>query len=273
MNEVVAASQGSTALVNAEDLNFLSQDAGLGTENLTTRDLSIPFISILQTNSPQVSKKDGEYIPGAEAGMFLNSALNTVYDGDEGICLVPVHYELRAAEWRPRKSGGGLVKDFGTDVSVAESLITSKDPVTNKSLTQAGTEIVIAGTHYVLLCMNGTYVPAVVVLSATQLKKSRRWNGLMSSLTLSKDGKTFRPASFAMSYLATTVSESNEKGSWYGWKIVTNLWLINPTPGGKSFPNGLEVYKAAKDFRQAILEGSVRAKPVENEPSDTSLPF
>ena len=38
----------------------------------TTEDFAIPFIRVLQSNSPQVNKQKGEYVEGAEVGKLFN---------------------------------------------------------------------------------------------------------------------------------------------------------------------------------------------------------
>ena len=60
-------------------------DAGAGMENVTADDLQIPFLSILQSNSPQLDESEGKYIDGAKAGMILNTVTNEIFDGKIGL--------------------------------------------------------------------------------------------------------------------------------------------------------------------------------------------
>ena len=85
-----------------------------GFSEVTAEDLSIPFIRVLAQLSPQVNKRDGAYVEGAEAGMLFNTVLNEVYDGVEGIEVVPCHYNRRFVEWKPREQGGGYVTSYET---------------------------------------------------------------------------------------------------------------------------------------------------------------
>ena len=59
--------------------------AGEGFSEVTTSDLAIPFLRILANVSPQVNKREGAYVEGAEAGMIYNTVQNEVYDGVEGV--------------------------------------------------------------------------------------------------------------------------------------------------------------------------------------------
>ena len=83
--------------------------AGAGLEEVTTEDLAIPFLRILAQLSPQVNKRDGAYVEGAEAGMIYNTVSNEAYDGEKGVLVVPCYYNRRFIEWQPRSSGGGYV--------------------------------------------------------------------------------------------------------------------------------------------------------------------
>ena len=65
-------------------------DAGAGFENTKGSDLSIPFIQVLQSNSPQVENNNPE---GAKSGMLFNSVTKEMVDGREGIVFLPCHRE------------------------------------------------------------------------------------------------------------------------------------------------------------------------------------
>ena len=66
-------------------------DAGSGWENTGTEDFTIPFLAILQSMSPQVQETEAEFIEGAKAGMLINTATQELYDGKEGVELVPCY--------------------------------------------------------------------------------------------------------------------------------------------------------------------------------------
>ena len=54
-NQVAKKEDAPLAISNDDLLAF----AGQGVEDLGTDDLAIPFINILQSNSPEISKRDG----------------------------------------------------------------------------------------------------------------------------------------------------------------------------------------------------------------------
>ena len=71
------------------------QFQGEGFSEVKTEDLAIPFLRVLADVSPQVKKRDGAYVEGAEAGMIFNTVLNEVYEAEkDGIFVIPCHYNV-----------------------------------------------------------------------------------------------------------------------------------------------------------------------------------
>lgn len=258
----VAAKAKNTDVSVPEDMEeMLEQDAGSGTERVTTDDMMIPFVTVLQSLSPQLRKQQAEYIPEAEEGMFFNTATQELYDGEKGIIAIPVYYLRRHTEWVLREKGGGLVHDHGEDSSVLKRC-TRDDK--GRDITPDGTHIVVAGTHYVMIVdeETGAVDRAVLPMSSTQLKVSRRWNTMMQQVNIKspKTGKLINPASFYMSYKITTVPESNDKGSWMSMRVQRYKPVLE-------LPEGRDLYMMARQFKEAISAGEVKTAPPEEQPS------
>ena len=64
--------------------NLFEADANAGSQNMTQEDLALPFLKVLGQLSPEVNKRDGKYVEGAEPGMILNTVTNEIYDGAKG---------------------------------------------------------------------------------------------------------------------------------------------------------------------------------------------
>jgi len=256
-NAVAVVEEKSTALVSAAALDLMMADAGQ--DHFDVQDVAIPFFAVLQALSPQVNKRDGEYVEGAEPGMFYNSATGEIYDGEEGIIVIPVMYQRRYTEWWPRdsKQGKGLVQDFGTDESCLE-LRKAKDE-NGKWITPEGTEIVISATFYVILIDEETSAVlgrGIVSLQGSQFKKGKKWNALITGFQMRRpDGKGFfTPAMYARTYKLVTVPESNDQGNWFGVKV-------SPHKNTMDLEDGESLYLLAKEFRAQIDSGAVRAAP------------
>lgn len=247
------ATAGSTAL-SVDDASALYEDAGV--DAFESQDVALPFIQILQALSPQVDEGDGAFVPGAKPGMFINTATNELWDGKEGIDYIPVKYQRRYTEWTPRNKGGGLVKDWGTDSSRLDSC--HRDDATGRDVTPEGTEVIGTGTFYGLLVPRDGSPPirGVMGMQATQFKKARKWNALITSHQIKRpDGNGFfTPAMFARIYRVTSVKESNDQGNWYGFKID----VLGDT---MRLPNGKDLYMMAREFRALIDKGAVEVAP------------
>ena len=98
-----------TEKVNAGALSVVNfeADANQGMENISHEDLALPFLKILGQLSPEVNKRDGKYVEGAEPGMIYNSVTGELFDGEKGIEVIPCHYKLEYIEWQDRGEGSG----------------------------------------------------------------------------------------------------------------------------------------------------------------------
>jgi len=193
-----------------------SEEAGEGLENIDANDLGTPFLALLQSNSPQLNKSHDKYIKGAGQGDIIDSVRNAVvYNGDAGLDFIPCHTEKRYVEWKPRDTGGGFVMAHPT---MPEDANRDEDGKTRLSNGNTVEETM----YYAGLYMNdGDWCRAVIGMKSTQLKKSRQWLNMMTSLKMDgKGGKKFTPPCYSHVYTLATVSESNSKGDFYNWSIA-----------------------------------------------------
>ena len=236
---------------------LLKEDAGSGAESMTNEDFMIPRISLLQDLSPQVKKREKTYVDGAEAGSIFNNVTQKVTDGETGITVLPIKYRRTHLEWKPNR--GGFVKDHGSDSSVLDSCVQDADSFT--FVNDEGNEIVTTAEYFLFLIEDGKYEPAVLSMSKSQLRKSRRWNSVMNQLKIQSDDGVnfFSPALFYTAYNLTSAPQTNEKGTWFGWEIEM-LW---GDKGGilSNMDNGEEIYLAARSFKEKVQSGDVKVQP------------
>lgn len=227
-----------------------SDDEQAGFEDADKDAYAIPFINILQSNSPQCNKADGAYIEGAESGFIFNTVAEHVLEGKDSILVIPCHYQRVFIEWKDRDSGGGFVAEHSVEDAMDLLKQCHKDDK-NKDVLPNGNIIVDTRNHFVLVQDMGAWKMTVISMTSTQLKKSRKWMSKMQDLKMRRgDGSSFTPPMFSHAYKLETVPESNDKGSWFGWKI---------TMGGLLTDKG--TYDEAKRFRTAINSGAVKAQP------------
>ena len=236
----------------------LHQFAGQGAE-FTTDDLAIPFLNILQDNSPQTKKREGKYVEGAEAGMLFNTVSNEVFDGEKGVEVIPCAYQRTLIEWVPRDQEGGFVTTHDPESGILQQATKNER---GQDILPNGNYLANTANHYVLL-LSPTHGPTQAVLSmtSTQLKKSRRWNTQIISRTLQVDGEVKPYPSFAFAYRLRTVTESNAKGSWFGYDISGQRPVIKSE------------LTIGASFHNAVMSGTVKARPQEEAVSTDDVPF
>ena len=238
------------------DLAVLAGDSkeasGFGNLDMS-RDVMIPYINILQTTSPQLNPSKAEYVEGAKVGQFYNTVSQEV---SASLKVIPVLYQLKYVEWKPRETGGGLVEMHDADSGILGK--TNRDKMTFKDVLPSGNYIATTAYHYVMVQgTDGNWSQAVISMTSTQLKKSRRWNSLMLTQKVEGPSGSFTPPTYAIIYKLSTVSESNDRGSWFGYQ-VEKVGMVEDA----------SIYNEAKSFSTAASRGDVEAKPViEGEPA------
>lgn len=153
-----------------------------GFEDVKISDLSIPFISVLQSNSKLVEDGDGDY----KAGDLVNSVSGEVVK--QPLVVQPVHKDHLWAEWVPRSKGGGRGDSFADDDPIVIDLIKknggSRIPPENADgqrvpfKLENGNDLI--ETHYVyclILSEDGTQAEGYCVLpfSSTKIKVQKDW--------------------------------------------------------------------------------------------------
>lgn len=231
----------------------METDAGGGLEEVGIRDQEIPFIKIAQSLHPQVQKVEPNYIPGLEVGMIFNQSTEEFWDGDDGIFAVPVGFQKQWIEWpATRKKGGFPLHVYSADEG--ERLSDQCTRNEKNKLVMPGGESILEETavHFVFFrpVSGGTWNHAVIPMSSTQLKKSRKWITKLLNVKLErKGGGTFTPASYATAWKLTSQPEQNDKGNWFGWVIE---------PAGLVTDKSL--YETVREFAHRVKRGEVNVK-------------
>ena len=234
-------------------------DSGKGLGNISQEDLALPFLKILGQLSPEVNKRDGKYVKGAEPGMIFNSVTGDLYDGAKGIQVVPCHYKLEYIEWRDRGEGSGApvaIHSSASDIMTKTTRDASfKDRLPN------GNYIERTASHFVIV--NGqTPSTALIAMKSTQLKISRKWNSMMAGIRLKGKNGLFTPASFSHIYQLKTIQQSNDKGTWFGWE-VSKIGPVQDTT----------LYQQAKTFAENVSKGDVKVKHGDTAQKQTKTHF
>ncbi len=247
-SSTAVASRPSTAVASAIDF---SADAGAGFESAGREAFAIPFLTILQSGSPQCKRSDGAYIKGAEEGMLYNTVTNELFASDTGVEIIPCAYTQTFVEWGLREAGGGLIAEYDAVAGAALRQQARRDDK-NREILPNGHQLNDTRNHYVLFKDgDGFWQPALMSMTSTQLKASRNWMSTMQRLCT-----THKVPMFALRFLVTTAAQQNEKGTWYGYAFEY-LGLVEDE----------EAYALARGFYQQAKAGQIRTQPREGEHS------
>ena len=238
MNQVAEKKEGALAA------NLFEADANQGTQNISQEDLALPFLKILGQLSPEVNKRDGKYVEGAEPGKIINTVTNALYDT---INVIPVFYKRQYIEWQDRGTTGSgapvAIHDANSDI--VNQTTRGKD---YKDRLANGNYLDNTASHFVLTVGDNPST-ALISMKSTQLKVSRKWNSMMMGIKMQGKNGLFTPPTYSHIYKLSTTQMSNDKGTWFGWDVSK----VGPVENA-------DLYNTAKTFAESVSKGEVQAK-------------
>ena len=197
---------------------LFEDDAAHGFENVKTTSLALPILKLLQNGSGEAQRRNQNYVDGAEPGMLLNTVTKKLYDGAKGISVIPCHYKLEYQEWADFGTGSGRPENIFPDG--ADILAQTTKDGSGKDRLENGNYILTVGQHFVLIVGDDGTEQALVSMSSSQGKVSRKWNSMMMSISFDGKNGPYTPPSFSHSYKLTTVLNSGKGNQWYGYNVV-----------------------------------------------------
>jgi len=257
-----AVAEKTTA--SAPMLSSLEEFAGAGAENITSKDVSLPFLKILTNNSPQVTQGDSSYISEARPGQVINSVLGKLYNGQDGFNVVPCFFKFEYVEWADRGTANAKapVNSYPADSDIMSKTTRGDD---RKDRLPNGNYIEPTHYHYVMIVDENDQPSetAVIVMKATQAKKSKKWNSMMLSQRRKGKNGFFQPPTWSQIYKLRTVLEKNNLGSWFGWEVEH----------AKDIPNQT-LMDAAMSFYETCKKGNAKVNLSEEQQQETgTAPF
>lgn len=205
-NEVAVKDENNAlALFGNERPDYVT-DTSRGSEGITTDDLSLPRLSIIQDLSPQRKKGKDEYIEGAEEGMVFNTASNALYD--KPILIVPCFFRGEYVAWKDRDSGGGFGGAFATQEEADKWVDSQEQPdLWDVSYTHQHFCVMVHPDH---TAERPHLEDVVLSMSRSQLKPSRKWNTMVSQAGGDR---------FSRAYRLSVVQDKSQKGEFFNWKL------------------------------------------------------
>lgn len=245
--------------VSTDVMDMMADREGVGYEDTTSDDYLIPFVTLLQKGSPQVEPGHAKYLEKAKMGMFLESATSMLF---EQIEFIPCFYERKFTEWVPREQGGGFKGRHDVNSPIVGGA--KRDEEDGKLRLENGHTLSDTRYWFGLLRTNIGWRKAVVAMTSTQLKKSRAWMNRQDAIRLRrKDGSLFLPPIYAHTWTFGSALESNNKGSWYGYKLIGEPTLVTDK----------KLFLEAEEFRRTCVEGKATASEDEPGEAEKQIPF
>lgn len=179
---------------------YMTQDAGLGNENVGGDTLGTPIIKLLQAMSPEVRS-----VEGAKVGMLYDNVANTCF---EDLYASNLYFDRVFTVWKKREAGGGKEGDFASEAEAMAHINTLPYP---DQYSCDETHI-----HYLVIfeVVDGTpkvVGPAKIYLKSSGLTPSRNWNTAFAKL----EGN---PPRFASVWRMSSITQTNKKGDeWANW--------------------------------------------------------
>ena len=214
--DLVEQKAGSTDLAVYEGYEA---DRGAGYENQSSDDISVPFIEILQSQSPEVQVDDGP-----RAGTLINRTTGEIWPGKDGVAFVPSTTSHELVEWVPREKGGGIVASYSLNPGSVDPFaenIRKTQPLGKYVHPDNGNDLIETFYVYGIFVEGDQSHPAVLAFSSSRIKDYKDWmfRARAIVITLLNGRKLTKLPLFSHRYRLTTVAKENTKGKWYGFQV------------------------------------------------------
>lgn len=195
-----------------------SQYEGQGFESHTREDYAVPFLGVIQSNSPII-----ETNAAARPGMLVNTVTQELYDGKEGINFIPVDTTHNVLEWKPRTLGGGFVAAHDLSSAFIQKVKAEQEFGKWKSVKgdlNSNDLIETFSVYGIFVDKTDAVEQMIISFSSTKIKTYKRWMTKARTVqVLLPDGRRIPPPLFAHKYRVTSLGEKNAKGSFFNFNI------------------------------------------------------
>jgi len=254
-----------TTKTNLPAVLSFESDTALDDTRFDQDDLKLPFLYIIQSSSPQLKDTDPKYIPDAKQGEILNTVTNTRYSRKDGVTVIPVKYERLFVEWRDKipvaTYSDSVYHDTIRTVRSADAQGRLHNIITEDSQQGTPGNEIVETRQFICLVVDkatGDTTPAVLPMSSTQIKYAKIWTTRLSALRETfPSGVRKQPAIFQTVWRLTTVSEQNEKGTWFSWNINYEgpIWsALTPEVQGIVYPEAVRLCESLKGTKVNTTE-------------------
>ena len=228
----------------------LEEFAGQGLDDLDSSDRSVPFLKVLEKNSPEI-----EAVDGAKAGMIIDTATLKLY---ETIRFVPACREHTFVEWVPIDNGGGLVASYGMGEDIAKWAKTQRGKISLRN----GNDLVETFYLFGILLPEegddeGEPKPVVVSFTSTRIKTYKSIvNRSDSIMLLGSGGRKFKAPWFCHVWRIGTLKKVDGNQSWFLY--TAEFDSPNKDAAGARLPADSEVVQMGAEMVRQKSSGELK---------------
>jgi len=228
----------------------LEEFAGQGLDDLDSSDRSVPFLKVLEKNSPEI-----ETVDGAKAGMIIDTATLKLH---ETIRFVPACREHAFVEWVPIDNGGGLVASYGMGEDIAKWAKTQRGKISLRN----GNDLVETFYLFGILLPEegddeGEPKPVVVSFTSTRIKTYKSIvNRSDSIMLLGSGGRKFKAPWFCHVWRIGTLKKQDGNQSWFVY--TAEFDSPGKDAGGARLPADSEVVQMGAEMVRQKSSGELK---------------
>ena len=225
-------------------------------DDMSAEDIAIPRLTILQALSPQCQKREATYIDGAEPGMIYDTVSGDMWNGEEGVVIIPVYFRHTHIEWITRDKGGGFVRDWGLVEGKVQEATTVRDDM-GRDMLPNGNQLVNTMEYVVYRVDTEGAHQAIISFTSSQIRKGKKLN----ANAIKPLGPGITTPFYSRGFRFTTLPESNEKGNWFGWNILFEFRSVQMPASGYAWCDVAEFISQAAAFRKLLVDGQLQFTP------------
>jgi len=259
-NEIDVKTNNEVALV---DQNWLESLSGVGTNDIPTTEIRLPYLKIVQSNGKVLQENSPIYMENAKSGMFYILLSQQLFDGKKGIDVVIVNMEKTLIEYDNDKK-------FVADHSKNRKILLKSKWCSEKRFNILENGNLLSDNYQFLLYIlndDGSYQPVLYKFGGTSNLEARRvYNTIKQEIYKGSDGKMRERPSFYYVYTIKTMPESKEiKNQMQYWNTITYTKKCKT----EDIKNGAEILMSSYKLCLSYTEGAT----IKNDTLDESEEF
>lgn len=217
-----------------------------GFENITSREMSVPFWKVVDKSSGVAIDGSDAYIDGCLPGMIHNSVTNELVASEDGLLVVACGFKSVIIEYNSTEPGSGFVGEH----PISSNIKDGGEFDDNGRFVLPNGHCLVDAYNYSVLADSGSeeFSAAMISMSGSNQGVGRQWNTMMANRKAElPDGQRFTPATYGVLYRLRTRQMKKDKFVWYVWEI-TDEGLVQDEA----------LFTRAEDLNQLTLDNRVQ---------------